>query len=104
MHVLQAKETLIANTSIPFPAQSGLQPVTLPQYSEILGAFLFGHGFEEDTGFRGRLLPEQKLLVANGALETRTLPRGKAAVTETYITVDGLDHFSIMGALALCLS
>jgi hypothetical protein len=64
-----------------------------------MGAFLFG--FVELMGNEGRILPEQKILVANGELDRiviRDDPELNATETETYITVADLDHFSCAGA------
>jgi hypothetical protein len=104
MDGLQAKITLLANVTVPLPIDFTAVPVSLPQYSEILGAFLFG--FVELTGAEGSILPEQKILVANGELDRiviRDDPELNATETETYITVADLDHFSCAGALRVVL-
>lgn len=92
-YVVQARLVLQANTTEIDVAITNLPIVDLPEYSQILGAFMFGVGENNALAAGPPSLPEQKILVANGEFEFV----GNLNDTEydAFIELANIDHFSI---------
>lgn len=86
-----AKQTLEAGTAIEVELY-GFEPVALPVYPEIKGAFLFGLGPLNQQ--RTPALPERRILVATGDLDYNAM-NYSTSDNESYLTLADIDHFSI---------